>query len=148
MAIPKFISHPLLLLTGGLLVGVLVWSRLPSEADLQSGANIARPDTKIFAPGPDFRVQIAGLSVDSCVFFKNDPHVLCFDPGVLLGKDSDPDFMPKFDILKPLLLDKWIRKEWIDKKKLTLPLELWDDSCFTTETEPPHPELCPMRLEP
>lgn len=144
MAIPKYITHPLLLVAFGLAVGSFVWIKLPSQQTLETTKiQVQNAAIKPAVTANDL-IAISDFSTLGCLTLGHDTaDLLCLDDTKLRG--LSPESFQKMQIF---FKDKWIHKNQLSRQSMPLPLEIWDTSCIAQGTEIAPSNLCPMVLSP
>jgi len=135
MKIPKYISHPfLLLLTGGILLYVF-WLKTPSASDIQEAAQQPKTEKHLF--------QI--------VDFYNDGNVVLNDKeGKWLIKDERFHSLTdeKTEELKGFFVGKFVNipKNSVESE-IELPMELYDPRCFGEVKDKSIAGMCPLYIK-
>lgn len=144
MAIPKYITHPLLLLTFGVVVASFVWIKLPSQQTLET-TKIQVQNTAAQHPiDPNELIKIETFLAKGCLVMGQDTaYLLCLTDAKLQNLTGE-----SLSKMQNFFHDKWIRKSLITAQTTSLPLELWDASCLTASPESAPTNLCPMVLSP
>lgn len=140
MPIPKYITHPLLLLSAGFAVGALVWVALPSEKTLK---NVAEAQ-KTLVSNPDDFVCIQEFTQEACLVVATSPETaFCLDAPTLKNLEST-----SHEKMQLFFKGKCLEKKNLPQPNQKLPLSLWDASCFDGQDSASKAGLCPMTLLP
>lgn len=148
MQIPKYISHPLLLLSGGLVMALLIWVAVPTAEDVHKAAE---KDLKpVEAMSISQFVEVQSVDDQGCLEFPGTGSgarkfsARCIDDAWFSKVNKR-----QINNMRKFFTGKWVAKEAYAQKQLALPLKLWDASCFSSnELDHSQKKLCPMVIAP
>lgn len=144
MTIPKYITHPLLLIAAGVLVGSLLWLKMPSQKSLEEAKEQMQKANQ--TPAIDFNelAKISAFNPQGCLVIGQDTaQLICITDPKLHDLSGEELFK-----VQKFFRDKWIRKSLLNQSQIDLPLELWDGLCLTAPQSPEASNLCPLLLKP
>lgn len=137
MGIPKYILHPLLLLSGAFLILWLVWSEIPTAESVRQKAS-ARTQA---LPDPTTLLEITNFSADARITAQDGRTFQIADERL---KNASGERLKNIHTL--LVGKKFDPAKIQDGVTIHLPIELYDPLCFKPEDKTRlH---CPIVLEP
>lgn len=138
MRIPKYISHPSLLILGGLAIASLLWVAVPSSTEVKENLQ-TKPLNEL--KNQDF-IAISDFESGGILRFENGQSLPFQDTAF---KNLNEAQIMNF---KSLFVSRFMAKKDLEVKNLSLPLSLWDASCFVKSSAPERKEICPFVLTP